>query len=71
VTLLSASNRLQLALANSKALAFYDRDVGVMSEPVKQSGDAGGVWEDIVPVLEWLFNAESYVERRILVTDDN
>jgi hypothetical protein len=27
-------------------------DAGVMSEPVKQNGDAGGVWEDIIPVSE-------------------
>ena len=52
VTPLSASNRFQLALSDSKALAFNDGDVGVMSEPVQQSGDAGGVSEDIIPVFE-------------------
>jgi len=47
-----ASNRLQLTLADSKALAFYDGDVGVMSEPVQQRGNAGSVWRDIIPVFE-------------------
>jgi hypothetical protein len=27
-----------------------DGDLGVMSEPIQQRGDAGGVGEDLVPV---------------------
>ena len=52
MVLVSASNRFQLTLSNSEALAFNNGDVGLMSEAVKQSGYASGVGEDIIPFFE-------------------
>lgn len=48
-----------LAFADAIAFSLDEGDVGVMGEPVKKGGDAGGVGKDGVPVLEGEIGGEN------------
>jgi hypothetical protein len=44
--------RLLFTLAHAIAIAFNDRDLCVMQQPIQQGHDAGRIGKDFVPFLE-------------------
>ncbi len=49
---IAAGSGLQLAFAEAIALAFNDEEIDVVREAVDEGGDASGIGENGVPVLE-------------------
>lgn len=50
--------RLQLAFAQTIALAFQNGHVGVVNQAVEQSAEASGVGEDLIPFLVGLVGGD-------------